>query len=152
MPTFGYLNTSTISYLMQLKIISISTYVLQERRKSIITKAAYGSCLLRYHSSPPTPQKSLQSILEKQTHVIKLQARKIPTHLEQIKVHPENHVDSDGTKASISSLVEAVDSALDNDNQNIMREDELESWLREPMWTSAQYQADCTAFVKRQAT
>jgi hypothetical protein len=48
-------------------------------------------------------------------------------------------------KAPISSFDEAIDSALDNDNENIIEEDELESWLREPMWTSDQYKEGCTA-------
>lgn len=48
-------------------------------------------------------------------------------------------------RPSISSFDEMIDSALDNDNEDVTEDDELERWLKEPMWTSDQYKEGCTA-------
>ena len=48
-------------------------------------------------------------------------------------------------KPAISSFDDAIDSVLDDNEVTIEEEDEYESWLKEPMWTSLQHKEGCTA-------
>ena len=63
----------------------------------------------------------------------------------EYKPTPETTLTAAARKAPIGSFDEAIDSVLDNDNEETIVQGELESWLREPMCTSDQYKEGCTA-------
>ena len=107
-------------------------------------KAAYLSCLLRCHSSSPALQNFKVFWRNKRTQLSYIHAR-FQLFWSEYKPTPETTLTAAARKAPISSSDEVINSALDNDNENIIEEVELENWLRKPIWTSDQYKEGCTA-------
>ncbi|KAG9381602.1 Dimer-Tnp-hAT multi-domain protein [Pyrenophora tritici-repentis] len=90
--------------------------------------------------------KILQTLLARQTYTIEHRAREVSAGLGCLQACRCCHNTNPAPKPTMSSFDDAIDAILDEDGEHTLEvEDEYDSWLKEPMWTSDQHKEGPTA-------